>query len=52
MTVSFVNPPAGAMILFWDATNNAWVEVPVTLTPDGKLDVTTTNPGLYVMVMQ
>ena len=52
MTVSFVNPPAGAMILFWDATNNAWVEVPATHTPDGRLEVESTLSGLYVMVTQ
>ena len=52
MTLLFVNPLAGAVVLFWDAANNAWVEVPATLTPDGMLEVTTTKPGLYVMVKQ
>jgi len=34
MTVSFVNPPEGAVILFWDANTNTWVEVAATLNPD------------------
>jgi len=50
MTLLFVNPPAGAVVLFWDAANNTWVEVPATVTPDGKLDVQSTVPGLYVMI--
>jgi hypothetical protein len=52
MTLLFVNPPAGAVVLFWDAANNAWVPVPATLNTDGMLEVTTTKPGLYVMVTQ
>ncbi|MCJ7530551.1 MAG: hypothetical protein MUO64_05905 [Anaerolineales bacterium] len=52
MTLLFVNSPAGAVVLFWDAANNAWVEVPTTITPDGKLDVQSTAPGPYVMVIK
>jgi hypothetical protein len=52
ITLLFVNPSAGAVVLFWDATNNAWVEVPATHTPDGRLEVESTLSGLYVMVTQ
>jgi hypothetical protein len=52
MTLLFVNPPTGAVVLFWDAANNAWVEVPATLTPDSRLEVESTLSGLYVMVTQ
>jgi hypothetical protein len=52
LTMLFVNPPAGAVVLFWDAANNAWVEVPATLTPDGGLEVESTLSGPYVMVTQ